>query len=240
MPRTLLLAFAVAAACAGPSTDSDVDGPIDDDPGTQIGGVDCEYDKLEVDVHGPSGQSVTSQIQTTFPDGQVLDTDCPDRGCQLELAGPGAYGLVVTAAEGSAARTITLDESHIAGTKTQDCGGTPFYEHAVTIDLVDTGGGGGDVLTSNLGLRVWASSGARVAGTVTVSDASGQPPWSRWCAVTRCWLDITGPGVHQLDFVGENGETGSIAVQVTATDHIGLNEFGDDVWEKDVALTLSK
>ena len=230
---TLLL----LAGCTAPATGESGDESGREDSGTQIGGIDCDYDKLEVAVLDPSGDPAASHIRTEFPDSDVLETDCPANGCQLELAGAGTYHLVVTADAGRAELDVRIDEDDRVGTTTADCGSRPVYEDAVTVDLV-ADGGGGDILTSNLGLPVYASTGEQVSGTATISDASGGVPWTRTCAVTRCWIDVSGPGTHHIAFAGDNGETGALDVTLGPADRIGVNELGDDVYERDVRIDL--
>lgn len=226
----LLFASLAAAACAS--------SPEDTDAGTQIGGVDCEYDKLDLTVVDDAGTAIASQVSVTFPNGDVLEDDCPASGCQLELDGAGAYQLSVTSTAGSASESFTLDDSNEAGMLSADCGNRPFHELDLTVSVSDDGGGGGDLLTSNIGLRAFDSAGNPASGTATITPPSGTA-WTRTCGTSRCWIDIDGPGDHAIAFVGDNGEEGSANVVVDASHLIGQNELGDDVYEVELEVHLT-
>lgn len=208
-------------------------------PGTQIGGIDCEYDKLFLDVQDAAGSPTSAEVQVTFPSGDVATESCSESGCQVELDGPGSYALAVDAGEtGSSNSSFVLDDSTVAGQLTADCGDRPFHEIRQTVTVrPEDDGGGGDILTSNIGLRVTDSSGNPVASRVIVTGPV-EPPYPRDCGRGRCWIDIDGLGTYRLDATA-GAERGTASITIDASHKLPhTNELGDDVYEAELSLQL--
>jgi len=207
-------------------------------PGSQIGGIDCDYDKLDVRVVDATGAGLAARVVADFPDGDQITTDCDASGCQLELAGPGTYTLSVSAAGyASVTAVAVLDDDDVIGTTTEDCGAQPVHEDAITIELAEDEG---DIMTSHIRLRPHDSQGDPVTGVATVSGPVW-PTYVRDCSPSRsCWISIEGPGIYDIEFVSAAGERGETTVTIGPADITGTNELGDTVYERSVRLDLRR
>ncbi|MEO0604613.1 MAG: carboxypeptidase-like regulatory domain-containing protein [Myxococcota bacterium] len=240
---TNLLMLLVAGCDVGPPVEDDgVTEPAEPveppgNPGSQIGGIDCDYDKLDVTVTDEGGQPVASHVVADFPDDDQLAVDCAASGCQLELSGPGTYALTVSAPGFLAATTdVVLDDADIVGRRSDECGGSPVYEDTITVWLAE---GPGDILTSHLSVSAFGSDGLPTTGEATI-DGPFEGPYTIECRfATSCWLDIEGPGAYLVDFENPLGETGRVSVTIDASHITGTNEVGETVYEHAMRIDLT-
>ncbi|MEL6344708.1 MAG: hypothetical protein AAFV53_16445 [Myxococcota bacterium] len=248
------LFFMICALAAGCDADVTVDDTVPDsgaetdprpaDPGTQIGGIDCDTGRIVVSVQDADGASVSSAVTMSFSDGGTFTRDCAaEQTCQFEPFGAGEYSVSASApGYAPASVNFTIGDDDQVGVSAEDCGALPIYERDVSITLTSddgSGGGDGDILTSHIGLTIIDSSGAQTRGvSLTVDD----PTWgvyTRDCTQRGCsWIDVDALGDYHLSVRGDDDEFGEMTVTVGAGDYSGVNELGDAVYEKGVTLHL--